>query len=550
MQPSEWVSFVVPSHQSPVEALREWFYGPPTERARNVAVRDWSHVRCVHLYPDVYVHRFVLDEEDLYTTPYYLFYSFRPMSRMLSVWGSIMWHVMNALGGVVDVRLNVLWERHFECYGEQAIDPPKEPVNHIWLPMNLPRDPQREAPPTEWQNVLRCYQQMVAGDTTAAVVDNGTVTQMLIMAGRVEAYMASQTVTSPVQRLHTSRTTYAQAWMRHALQLSCATEANALRLLIDNGLEPYMDDGMVCMASPRDRQRFYHVWPSQCPPKYVFRVPMEEVPHAALNPFDMHPFGLYHVTYKDLPAWLWTVYCMQNTLLASEPLAAAHQDAQLAELIAWTRDYYATHQSVHRAHVPITSDGGCGGGRRVANADHKVFNVPVEAMASILPPCLQPVALATDFILDGQRRHFLASLREGYVSAESVFNWFETMYATYPDTRTTTAKQRWDYEYSWNRGYPPPTCKMIVTDTLVRKEGVFACPFATPGDTPSSDADMEDYVGDCKRRCVAGGVPITGPYNMIRRALYRNKAFIAVSASAAVAAPVAAQSVVERGSAK
>jgi hypothetical protein len=512
MSLTEWVSSLsVPVGQSVEDTLRAWYYDPQVD-AREAPMSDWSLVCCVCVPSGQHLYRFNVDAEDPYARPYYLFYSFRPLMRILQIWGGIAWHAMAARAGCIDIQRDLVATRAFLPYWEAPSEPPiaaSKQGGPYWLPMQLPRGRDCQLPTVVWPDVVAAYRSLVEGRPSSSMA--------LLMAPLVEAYL----VATPKEqfRLHTLRLSCARAWLAQVFR--DADESSVLSLLATNGLDAYMDDAMLVQASPRDRQRFLRAHPASCPPVYVFRVPMEEMcGHTSKHLFDLHPGGLYHISYQDVEDWLWSVYCVQTMQLVSEP--PAYADDHVAELASWTLAYFEEHAE-NAAKAPHL-------GSSFSSRFETSFHVATESLEQFLPPCLLAIARAPRFPKHFERFRLLKALQTAGVGADDVFAWFEAKHAAYP--RAGTAKARFNYETAWHATqYGPPMCSTIIGDTLAKRVDMPLCPYVGAAHL----ADVEDAVLGCKSSCSAGGRPFSGPHNLIRRALYRSASL--TNASAASSGP-------------
>ncbi len=81
-------------------------------------------------------------------------------------------------------------------------------------------------------------------------------------------------------------------------------EERMLSLFLKNGMMDYLDEVLLCEATAADRQSFYFRWPTKVPPKYVFNIPMEQIPMDLCSRLHLYSGGYVHLSYADVPAWI------------------------------------------------------------------------------------------------------------------------------------------------------------------------------------------------------------------------------------------------------
>lgn len=499
-------------HSTVEQALERWY-------DQDSAVSEWRFVCRIAVAADQREFQMRMRDQDPYERPCYLFYSVREVTRTVQVRGCISWHNAMALRGRIDLQRDLVKSRDFLCYHcpEEAGLFNRAAVEEeiTWLPLNLPRSelPHHiNMPMHQLFQELDCILHGRGEESSSAVRATLAVLSALVETRLGHMYSVPDTPADMrviQKRFHDARMAHVHRWLILDVGNN-RSEETVLKMLMDNGIEEYMEDAMLTAASPVDRQCFLTRWPGAAPPDFMLRVPMEELPADMVTAFALHEGGLARISYKDVPHWLWQVYTVQTARVVAFPLAPeALSETQIPDLLdemaRIVARYYIQHVSEpkKKARGTIAYDA----------PDAAGVDLDQGELADLLPPCMRAIATAPQFPRDQERLWFLVALQTAGVSSETLFAWFEAKNDAYP-AAFRDAKSRWNYEYAWRVGYGFRSCELIIADTKAGKEHVVLCPFAQG----AKGLDIEDYKVQCAG---PGAQPFSGPHNLIRRALYR-----------------------------
>jgi len=299
----------------------------------------------------------------------------------------------------------------------------------------------------------------------------------------------------------------------------CHDEQQMMELLVFNGYASALRTGglMIFPPPPRDLQVFARHWPSRKPPTCFFRVPVVDLPQHVAMMMPLYAGGTTHISYLDVPAWIWNVFTIQQQRLAFEATNPAPHPELKYDITRVIQFYMMNTTALkHRA--------GAVAGTNRANAivvePRVIITVESDAeLISFMPPCFRRI-MEGGFMKHLQRLHWLHTLRFAGVSYETVRGFLERSNAAHPAGHKT-AKLRFDYDYAWNKkGNTGPTfCANIVQNT--DHATTITCPYAA--DVRLSGArDIEDLADGCRSRCAPGQRPFKGPAAIIMRNIYRS----------------------------
>jgi hypothetical protein len=498
----QWVLFVCPIGVEPVAALEAWY----KEDGRP----DWPFVSAIAVAPELQHYRLLMEEQDPYTRAFYIFYSFRKLTRTVTVWGGISWQQADRLQGHIDLWHDLMQSRVFPLpsMSNRGYD------IRIQLPLAHARAEASLSSATYPE--LMHELEVVMGISKRAIEHNEEFCAFFsLLAGAIESKLgtlysiAGTTLDLSVvqRRFHAASMAYTQGWLKTAL--SAANEASILAAL--------PADQLAEKAGVMDRQHFMKRWPGFAPPDWVILVPAEHIA-AITAPFCMQKGGIYRICYKDAYAWVWHMYDTQTKLLASHPTPAVWRadtdQGLLADLTRRVVLHYSQHtRTPQQQQQQQQQQRGQG-----ARFDGESFAIDGEqALLEVLPPCLHNIVSAEHFPVDAERWPLVAALQRAGVDEASVAAWFEAKNKAYPHPKIRDARARWNYEYAWRAQRGPRPCKKFV------EEG--QCPFVTV--VVCSSTDIEELTRSCQSSCAPNErIPFSGPHNLTRRALYRRKSLV------------------------
>lgn len=484
-------SFVCGAGVDVHESLATWWPTP----------QSWPFVHTIAVAPELQHYRLQMNEEDPYTHAFFLFYSFRKLTRTITVWGGLTWQQADRLQGRIDLCHDLLQDRAFPMPATLKHEDSAAIITKIWLPLVGGGGASTATYPQ-----LMCELDVIMSGTTSSRSDSTEFCALFsLLAGAIEAKLgtlysiAGTTLDLSVvqRRFHASCLSYTYGWLYRAL--SAANEASILAAL------PASQS--VEKAHALDRQHFLKRWPDSAPPNWVILVPAEQVA-ATTGPFCMQTGGIYRLCYKDAFNWIWHMHGTQTRLLVSHPSAQVLDDQGLLDDMARRVVlHYSQHTHTQQAN----------GRGQATRFEGESFAIEGEqALLDTLPPCLRNVMGAHQFPADQMRWPIVAALQRAGVDEASVAAWFEAKNAAYPHPKIRDARARWNYEYAWRVGYTPRPCKKFVQ--------LGDCPFV---DLVPHTTDIEELTHSCQLACApAERNPFTGPHNLVRRALYRRKSLV------------------------
>jgi hypothetical protein len=306
------------------------------------------------------------------------------------------------------------------------------------------------------------------------------------------------------------------------------SERALLRLFLANRMRPWLLETCVVArldddAFASDFQCFHSRNAAMPPPRVLFQVPVETVPFH-LHPLPVYRGGVARLSYCEMVEWLWHQVELETPIRQGPDRPA---DRRMHLEVRHALVYCSQH--AHRR------PGGSSNNKRprVAQATAVADTVPIPlpsgiALESVVPPCLRHVMEAGHFPRYNEGRLLVGSLRHGNVDRDDAFAWLEQKHARFPHAKIhyATARDRFKYDWFWDNNAKPMTCRLLVENAVggVGEHG--ACPYAVARGGATIVEDIEALRGACQQQCVAamgdiGQGPFTGPYNLIRRKLWR-----------------------------
>lgn len=508
----EWGSLFYDTTAPIVDALRNWYYTSGNEQQGDIACVDFKYVHCVD--------GTFIDYSQLnpYDDALFLFYTARPIMATIRVLGFASWDTVVSKGGHL-LQSDLVRTRSFIPTWSEPTRVSK-PDGVFWWPVQLPRS---HAHIVANADRVTCNRDEIAervgwylsegrAHVPAGVwkPNEASIVMALGVVGAAMEDIFSIPDTEFDTSLHHARFNRVRLRLeRERFQQACAhylvTEANVLRAFIDNGLEEYMNDIMIADPTPLDLQWFYRRWPQCARPTICFLVPMEEIPLELVCHMPVHPLGLAHITYKEVPHWLWCVFSIQ--LQKPPALNPTFIDEGMLEQARRCATYYAHAPAERRQYR----------GNVVSAPEVPIVLGPTvgsHKLSAFVPACIKLIMDARRFPKHMERLRMISIFKEAGLSREDVFAWFEAKNDSCPHEtiKYASASDRFNYTSAWDNCKGPHYCGNIVNQTLEGMHDVILCPFA-------SGTDAKRNTAECKQKCNQGDTSFAGPFDLIRRAI-------------------------------
>jgi len=363
--------------------------------------------------------------------------------------------------------------------------------NEFFLPLDIPRKKGFTLPSASIEDIKMRLFWILNLRSKYDVLDDSTSPLAL---GLFEC-----TMDDPNQRIlfHTLRMQREKHHFEQALQ--DFTELEFTQLFMYNGLEEYMDEAMIKKVETLDLYWFWFrmtrggqiAHPKHVkPPTVIFRVAMEECPVPNLP---LHKYGLVHLTYKELGAWVWQVFTSQFQKLAfRNPQLQEEEDR-------WLKPLRDLMQTVNLATIPVPKNPTQKDERPKVvpfKGEKAALDLPdMEDLIKIAPPCVANCMKAPRFVYNNEAMKLIPILQEAGVPFETLANWMERKNAAYPHQSVSykDADARRNYTEIWQKKRGLQFCGNIITDTLANKTNVLTCPFAHSAEPRKMCSPDEKY---------------------------------------------------------
>lgn len=477
------------------EALCEWYYKTEDESTGDVAVHTFENNVVVCEIPmGAEKIEIPLRSHNPYTSSFFLFYTWRPLSREVSVWGGITWRALYRLHGCVNLNKDTQQNRAFlPVFDLDDASQKKDDENRMfYLPLYIPRGDEFVFPDASIEDIKGRFEWVIGSNTkyvpcTFAV----TYAPSALALGLFEC-----TITSADKRVlfHTMRVEKEQQELKKALQNF--DEMDFMRLFVYNGLKTYMAEAMVQEVETDD---LYWFWirmtrggqsehPKDCsPPKYIFRVPMEECPIVNLP---LHEYGLVHLTYKELEAWILQLFVTQFQQMAfQKPIPREEEERWIKPL----RDILEKTDLNQRKTIPVP----IAPSFLLQNQFPSTSTVTdIEDIIKVAPPCVANCMSAQRFVYNNEALRLIPILQETGVSKDIVSAWLEQQNAKFPHPtvryKDANARRGWITMWDKPKGYKQ-RCDYIIKDTLSKNPNALTCPFANAEDPQAQCASDQKF---------------------------------------------------------
>lgn len=481
--------------ESPHECLTRWYYqtSPEQERVGDVALHPFEE----NVIPFELVVGFQGDMEislsryNPYRSSFFLFYSYSDYTNDIYVWGGLTWVHLYKLGGSFMFDVSILSKnRAFPLVYEPPMFKQPKTKNDPWfIPVDLPRSASTNLDSVNGtlDDIIGRFEWVVGRRTEPPRED--TVSALAL--GIFECTLDERRAEFHAERMRKEKE-------RLFAKFEPLDEIDLLRLLADNGLKDYMNEAMVEDPTHLD---LYWFWVRNhalnlAPCTAVFRIPLEECP-TIFTGMPLYSRGLIHLTYTELPQWLWHLFVTQSQKLAEKRLDFSAEERWIKMLHDIWEKAPAPSQVVH----PRMQDN--------RKSDIPALNADIEDLLRVAPPCVGNCMKAARFPENKKGLALVPILQEAGISQSIVFNWFETKNASFPHETVVykDAKSRFPYEWIWNARRGPTYCKNIIKNTSTTH---MLCPYANQPNYQQLCSPDERF-------------PFSGPHTLIKRRLKYKK---------------------------
>ena len=509
MNQEYWKVLKVPLDTSIATVLETWYLS-----FGDLVYSPFSHVLCVNVKKDKIPRQCDLDPYEYYLV---LFYELKPLFRECCILGTKTWDKLEEEGCYErSVSFLMPYVEDDNCFEKMPND-----EEETSLPIELPFDEDKELK-VSFEVCLERACSYVTKKKKKKPVGGSTVS--------VFTRLVYHFIKNPELKLRYAYDRLETEKMNCQEQLRDASEVQVLDILFKMGIDNYLSEAMIVSPTILDKQCFYRRFgPGVCPPKFAFRVPMEEVPGNLVKKIPMYEYGIAHLTYKDCCDWVCNVLEIQskhNASLSSGSVILKDEDQN--ERLALTANVVVGLYSKFPSLVPLKNLW-----KKKKNNNNKEhyshaivpppstggFDVDVFDLELIVPPCFRQVMTAKRFPRHWERLFILTTLRAAGISMETVGDWLEEKNRKYPKESGVSTLARFNYENEWNNNVSEIYCKTIFKNTRKNMTERICCPFLSGGGGGGGE-DIEDL---CKQKCMPNDtVPFNGPKNVIKRLRYRH----------------------------
>ena len=473
--------FLIENEETPLDTLRRWYYmvTPEQERVGDVALHPFDENVVAIPVVKGYVGPLgvPMAEMNPYASSFFLFYSYTKTE--IYVLGGLGWNKMFEMGGNIvfsppggggeNTHTPLLRNRCFPLlYEPPSLTRERSPSKDInwWLPLDIPRTPGYVNQVNATMDDIMFRLQWMLGRRQYTPGREDSVSPLALGIFECTIKDAEKRIAFHNLRMAKEKTCFEE----HLA--TCVGEQDFLDLFEHNGLKEYMDEAMIKKPTNQDLFAFWrrtHSSKGNEPPSIIVRVPLEECPPSLVT-LPIYSYGLVHLTYKELPLWLWNLFVTQAQKLAVrkcdyyaeedrwlEPLHDMFDNVTIQEMETATR---LAERHRHKNDQVYASAFSTSERKEV---DWVTLDVDIEDIAEVAPPCVAQCISAQRFPSHEQRKRLLPILQTSGLTQERVFAWFERKNNAFPKNGVAykDAKARFDYVGLWKAKLGPTFCGNI-----------------------------------------------------------------------------------------